>query len=412
MEYIKRNLESYIKESCKYFPVVSVMGPRQSGKSTLLKQVFKNYDYYNLEDPQTRMRASVDPVGFVRSLTHKTIIDEAQRVPELFSMIQVVADEKGEKGMFILSGSQNFLLLKRIGQSLAGRVALAKLLPFCYSELIEGASENLGRAEGSESAPEESMNSRHTQTTQKSSDEYAFLGGYPRLNAEKLPRDMFFENYIDTYIERDVADYMDVRNKNAFNQLLYLLANQSGNLLNVTRLSCALNVSFQTVKSWLSILESSYTIFFLQPFYKNSSKSLTKTPKVYFWDCGLLCYLLGITDENQMVRSEHFGAIFENMIVAEAHKKHLNAGRKPLLYFYRDDSKREIDLLDFTDRNKMLAHEIKCSMTYSPKFARHLNSVGEEIGIAVENRSVICRVEGSYNHDGVNVLKASDWLLM
>lgn len=384
--YISRTQAETIKNLTKWFPVVSVTGPRQSGKSTLLKHAFSHYKYINIEEFETRRRAEDDPVGFIRDLSGNVIIDEAQLVPELFRMVQVVCDEEKIKGRFILSGSQNFLLSKNIGQSLAGRVGISRLLPLSFKEAYEANSK-------------------------QEVDEFIFTGGYPQLHSEDIPRKLFFQNYIDTYLERDVKGYLDVRNRSSFNQLLFLLAERVGSLINFSELANTLDVSFQTIKSWVQILEASYIIFFLQPYHAKTKKRLTKTPKVFFWDSGLLSYLLGFTTTAGMVESASYGHIFENAIIAEKQKMYLNAGEKPILYFYNDDSKREIDLLDFTSRKALTATEIKSARSYKQKFARHLNSVGSELGISIANRNVVCRVESSCTADGIKVVNARDWLL-
>lgn len=383
--YINRLQEANILELLKWFPVVSLTGPRQSGKSTLLKNMLSEHAYVNLEDPQTRGRANDDPVGFIRDNPSKLIIDEAQLAPELFSMVQTVCDENREAGQYVLSGSQNFLLLKQIGQSLAGRVGIAKLFPLSYEEI---SNANLGI----------------------DCDEFMFQGGYPQLYSDNIPRDLLFQNYIETYVERDVAGYLDVRNKQTFTQFLRVLAHDAGKLINASKLSNELDVSFQTVKSWLSILESSYITFYLTPYRTNSKKKLTKTSKVYFWDTGLLCYLLGFDSCEELLNSQSLGEIYENFIVSEIAKKHINAGKEPSLHFYRDDSKREIDLLDFTDRKSLAAYEIKSSRTYRNKFAKHLKTVGDEIGVNESNRTVICRVAESYISDEINVCPAKIFL--
>ena len=377
-DYISRLQEENIIELLKWFPVVSLTGPRQSGKSTLLKNTFPEHAYVNLEDPQVRNRANEDPVGFIRDNPNRLIIDEAQLAPELFSMVQTVCDENREAGQYVLSGSQNFLLLKQIGQSLAGRVGIAKLLPLSFQEI-------------SKIRPEIDC------------DEVMFQGGYPQLYSESIPRDLLFQNYINTYVERDVAGYLDVRNKHSFTQFLRILAHNAGELVNASKLSNELDVSFQTVKSWLSILESSYITFYLAPYHTNSKKKLTKTSKVYFWDTGLLCYLLGIDSCEELLSSQSLGGIYENFIISEVAKKHINAGKEPALHFYRDDSKREIDLLDLTDRKNLKAYEIKSLRTYRSKFAKHLKTVGDELGVNESNRTVVCRVDESYTSDGINV---------
>lgn len=350
-----------------------------------MKHAFPEYSYVNLENPQTRREATDDPVGFIRQRPTRLIIDEAQYAPDLFSMIQVVSDEHGEAGQYILSGSQNFLLLKNIKQSLAGRVGLLKLLPLSYAETS-------------------------TSGITITADEFTMRGGYPRPYDNGMPLDLFFANYIDTYIERDVSDYLDVRNITDFRKFLELCALTAGGLVNYTNIAKEAGIDARTVKNWISILESSYIAFQLQPYFTNARKRLAKTPKLYFYDTGLLCYLLGIRNVNDMVSHPHFGDIFENLIIAETLKYHYNAGRNPRLFFYRDDNKIEVDLLDFSDPNKRMLIEIKSGQTYHDRFARHLGVVGEILGVPQKQQNVVCRVEHSYVSNGISVITAEDWL--
>ena len=382
---IPRDMAGLLKDMARWFPVVSVTGPRQSGKSTLVRSVFPDYAYVNLEDPQQGRRALEDPVGFIRNASSPLIIDEAQRAPELFSMVQVVSDERGTPGQFVLSGSQNFLLLKGISQSLAGRVGLLKLLPLSFAELAS--------AGGGPSA-----------------DEFMVKGGYPRLYDIDIPLRIYYEGYVDTYLERDIAGYLDVRNMASFRTFLALCAQNVGNLLNIARLASDAGVSAATARAWLSMLESSYVIYLLQPYHANTRKRLTKTPKLYFHDTGLLCHLLRLDSLELLVASETLGPVFENLVVAETAKRYLNQGKMPDLCFYRDDSKIEVDLIDLTDPMRPRAIEIKSSETYHGKYARHLGRVGEELGIDVDGRMVVLRVQDSYRSEDVQVVPARDWL--
>lgn len=382
---IPRALGKQAKQLAQWFPVVSITGPRQSGKSTLAKAMFPDYDYVNLENPETRKAAIDDPVGFIRQRPSKLIVDEAQYAPDLFSMIQVASDERSEQGQYVLSGSQNFLLLKRIQQSLAGRVGLVKLLPFSFQEACK-ADQAL------------------------TPDTFMLQGGYPRIYDTRMPLNLFFSNYIDTYIERDVSEYLDVRNLADFRRFLTLCALSSGALINYTNIANELGVSPRTVKAWMSILESSYIAFHLIPFYTNARKQVVKTPKLYFYDTGLLCHLLGIRTVEALVAHPKFGDIFENLIIAETMKQHLNANQEPQLFFYRDASKVEVDLLDFTDLNNRMLIEIKSGQTYHDRFARHLTLIGDVLGISREQQYVASRVEQSYVSQGLHVTAARDWL--
>ena len=383
---IERVLSSFVKDNASWFPVVSVTGPRQSGKSTLVQHVFPDYTYVNLEDEATRNLALADPAGFIRERPAHLVIDEAQRVPDLFSAIQVASDASGEPGQYVLSGSQNFLLLKQIGQTLAGRVGICKLLPLSYRECVEY---------GEELTP----------------DAFMLEGGYPRLHIANIPPSVFFGNYLQTYVERDVAGYIDARSMTSFRALLGLCAQGCGSLLNVSRLAGDLGIARATVDSWLSILESSYVLFRLQPYHANLRKRLTKTPKIYFYDTGLLCHLLGIRTPEQLRDSPARGAVFENLVVAETLKRHLHAGRNPELHFYRDDSKIEVDLVDTTERSEPELVEIKSTTTFRADFARHLGSVGDALGIPEEGRGVVMRSDESHVVNGIKYWSAHDWLM-
>lgn len=226
----------------------------------------------------------------------------------------------------------------------------------------------------------------------------------------RMPLNLFFSNYIDTYIERDVSEYLDVRNLADFRRFLTLCALSSGALINYTNIANELGVSPRTVKAWMSILESSYIAFHLMPFYTNARKQVVKTPKLYFYDTGLLCHLLGIRTVEALVAHPKFGDIFENLIIAETMKQHLNANQEPQLFFYRDASKVEVDLLDFTDPNNRMLIEIKSGQTYHDRFARHLTLIGNVLGIPCEQQYVTSRVEHSYVSQGIRVTSALDWL--
>ncbi len=384
---IPRSIAKRAKQLSTWFPVVSVTGPRQSGKSTLVKAVFPDYAYANLENPQTRQQALNDPVGFIRNRPNRLIIDEAQLAPELFSMIQVVSDESNELGQYVLSGSLNFLFLRQITQSLAGRAGLLKLLPLTYSEALS--------AKGS-----------------LTPDSFMLRGGYPRLYDVDMPEDAYFSAYLQTYVERDIQDYLGVRDLSSYRKLLALCAQCAGSLLNVSRLASDIGVSRDSVNSWLSMLESSYIVFRLRPYHADMRKRLTKTPKLYFYDTGLLCYLLHIRTLDQLLLSPYLGAVFENLVIEERMKAHLNAGSEPDLYFYRDENKVEVDLVDLTDPSRGLLAEIKSSQTYRSSFSKNLRKVGDEIGIPPEQRFVVERAEGDFEADGAQVRNIGTWLGM
>lgn len=382
---IPRHLEARLHAMAQWFPIVSVTGPRQSGKSTLVKSAFPDFEYTNLENPQLRKSAYDDPIGFLNSHPQPLIIDEAQNAPDIFSMLQVVSDERNTNGQYVLSGSQNFLLLKRISQSLAGRVGMVKLLPFSYSEALQ-------------------HNSLLTL------DEFTLSGGYPRMITESIPSDVYFSAYVDTYVERDVSDYLDVRNLAGFRKFVQLCALSASNLINYSHLAKEADISYNTAKSWLSILESSYITFQLMPYSPNERKRVTKTPKIYFYDTGLLCYFMGIRTVADLIVHPKFGAIFENLIVVETMKKYLNAAKRPELYFYRDDSKIEVDLIDLTEPSQPKLIEMKSSETYRERFAAQLEKVADILGLPQPELCVVSRVENSYASKGIQVLSAQQWL--
>lgn len=384
LKMIERTMAQKLRGMSEWFPVVSLTGPRQSGKSTLIKAVFPEYEYLNLENPEVRRAALDDPVGFISRRPDHLIIDEAQYAPELFSMIQVASDERGRAGQYVLSGSQNFLLMRNIQQSLAGRVGMLKLLPLSYQELSE---------------------------TQISLDTYLIRGGYPRIYDAGIPTDMFYQNYLMTYVERDAGGLLDVRNLSSFRKMIGLCAACVGGLLNLSRLAADVGVATATISSWLSILQSSYLVFLLQPYAGNMRKRLTKAPKLYFYDTGLLCHLLGIHDERSLMSHPLSGEIFENLVVSERQKAYLNRGIEPTLVFYRDDSKREIDLIDLTEQARPQAFEIKSGATYRDTFARHLRSVGSELGIPAKDRAVVYHGSERYDTEGASVVPAEEFLL-
>lgn len=383
---IARSMEEIALKMAGWFPVVSVTGPRQSGKSTLVRKVFSEYDYVNLENIDTREAALADPVGFIRDRPQRLVIDEAQLAPELFNMIQVVSDETGEPGQYILSGSQNFLLLRSITQSLAGRVGLLRLMPLSFAE---------ARAEQGDLGL----------------DDFMRKGGYPRLYDRKIPTRVYYDGYVSTYLERDVAGYLDVRNIRQFETMLRLVAQTAGGLLNITRLAQDASVSSKTAREWLSILESSYIIFLLPPYFANIRKRLVKTPKLYLNDTGLLCHLLGIRSFEQLRDSPMRGAVFKNLIIAESMKQYLNAGVVPKMYFYRDSRGKEVDLVDLTNAPKLV--EIKSSRTFRGTFSATLNELASLVpgGVPKECRYVVMRRDDDIVVGDVQVVSAESWLL-
>ncbi|NOX47621.1 MAG: ATP-binding protein, partial [Chlorobi bacterium] len=293
--YVKRNIEEAIISSAKLFPVITVTGPRQSGKTTLVRNIFNDKPYFNLELPDVHDSIQQDPRAFFNKLENGAVIDEIQRLPELIRYIQGIVDEKKQPGLFVLTGSNQFLLLNKINESLAGRVALFKLLPFSLSELS-------------------------SKSISVSTDELILKGLYPAVQVNNFPAYQTYQNYYETYLERDLRNLLNIKDLSSFKKFVSLCAGRTAQILNTASLSNETGVSANTIKSWLSILEASYVLFLLQPWYDNISKRLVKSPKIYFYDTGLASYLLGIENQNQLSRDPLRGNLFENMIVAEYFK--------------------------------------------------------------------------------------------
>lgn len=334
---IQRNLHKKILYFAEKFPVLTLTGPRQSGKSTLLRTSFPDYNYVSLEEPYLRLLAESDPKNFLNNLQGKTIIDEAQYVPDLFSYIQTRVDVANNTGMYILSGSQNFLLMQRITQSLAGRAAILKLLPFSYTEICQINAE-------------------------KPIDELLLLGGYPRIYDKNILPHEFYPNYIQTYVERDVRLLRNIADLSLFIRFIKLCAGRIGQLLNLASLANDCGITVATAQAWLSLLETSYIVFQLQPYHKNFNKRLIKSPKLYFYDTGLACSLLSIENATQVNTHYLHGELFENWVIVEYIKQLYNQAKNPALYFWRDSNGNEIDLLAETAEG-IEAFEIKSSAT-------------------------------------------------
>ena len=335
---IPRLLTPTLLDRTTKFPIVSLTGPRQSGKTTLLRHLLPDYRYVSLENPATRQFATEDPTGFLTTYDQRVIFDEVQRVPALFSYLQTAVDETRQMGQYILSGSQNFLLLQAITQTLAGRVAVLRLLPLSFAE---------------------------QQAAGLLSDTVAdaiFRGGYPALYDRNLTANEFFPSYIETYLQRDVRDLASIRDLGAFTIFVRLCAGRIGQPLNLSSLANECGISAPTARAWLSILESSYFIFLLQPYHQNYNKRVVKSPKLYFYDTGLVCNLLAITEARQVENYYQRGSLFENAMVAELVKNRLNTGQSPRFYFWQDSNRNEVDLLE-EQAHGFTAFEMKYSQT-------------------------------------------------
>lgn len=336
---IKRILSTKILKTSKVAPIIGIVGPRQSGKTTLAKEVFPKYTYVNLEQPDTRQYAQNDPKAFLDQYDNHIILDEIQRVPELFSYLQVKTDNDKKMGQYILTGSQHFLMMQSITQSLAGRIAIFNLYPLSYEEL---SNDNKQKKD------------IYTQI---------WYGGYPRLYEQEISPLIWINNYIQTYIDRDVSLISRITNLKTFETFLRVIAGRTGQLINLTSLSNDLGISHNTVKSWVNLLETSGIIYLLQPYFSNISKRLIKSPKLYFTDTGLVCRLLGIENPTQLITHPLYGSIFETHIVIEYIKYYLNRGESPNIYFWRDKKGLEADLFKNISGSISEIYEIKSSQT-------------------------------------------------
>lgn len=343
--YIYRNLSEPILYAHKYYPVIMVTGARQVGKSTICRHLFPDYSYVNLEDNESLIKAQTDPKVFLDSLGQNIIIDEIQRCENLFSQIQVKVDNNPEL-RYILTGSSDFTLMKNASQSLAGRIAVFTLPPLTFMEL--------------------SLPLKNIPTP-----DLFFRGFYPGVVAGKRPPELFYRNYYSTYLEKDIRRQLKVENLSKFDVFMRLMAARVGSEFNASSLSAEIGVSSKTISDWCSILEASFIIFPLRPYYANISKRLSKMPKIYFYDTGLPTYLLGIENPSQLVSHPLRGALFENMAVAELMNCRLNEAKDPNLNFYRERNGREVDIIQ-SSPDGLKAYEIKSATTFHPEFLKNL----------------------------------------
>ena len=362
---IKRAIQKELALAAKEYPVVTISGPRQSGKTTLARMNFPEHAYCNLEDPDTRRLATKDARAFFKHYPAPVIIDEVQKVPELLSYIQGLADATKLRGQYILTGSHQLSLQKAVSQSLAGRTALLELLPLSIDELSSAG-------------------------IQLTRDEYIFQGFYPRIYSENVTPQTLYRNYLRTYVERDVRQILNIKNLTLFEQFIHLLAGRAGHVLNLHSLGNDMGVSSKTLKEWLSVLEASFIVFRLPPYFENFGKRVIKSPKIYFTDTGLLCYLLGIEKPEQIQRDPALGQLFENLVVLEALKARFNQGEMPNLYFFRDNNRHEVDLI-FSKARKLIPIEIKASMTWNPDFVK---------GIRYFQRTIPSSTKGAVIYSG------------
>lgn len=375
-----RHAEKILRQYSRHFRALAVVGPRQSGKTTLVKKVFPRKPYVSMEDPDERMFATNDPRAFLNRFKNGAVIDEAQRVPELFSYLQQLLDKTDKNGLFILTGSNNFLLQQNISQSLAGRIGYIDLLPLSYTEIIQFPN-----------APEHA-------------NDFILNGTYPELYDKNRKPGLWYPAYIRTYIERDVKQIKNIENTLLFNRFIQLCAGRTAQQLNVSALSIECGIDVKTVQAWLGILQSSYIIYLLPPYHKNYNKRVVKTPKLYFIDTGLACSLLGIRQVNELEKSHFRGALFENYVIMDLLKQKYNSGNRDSLYYWRENNGIEIDLL-IDKGNKIIPVEIKATETFA---ASHIKSISHWNRISGNTGGVLL-YDGEAGFTSSDKIKIASW---
>lgn len=361
-KYIQRDMTAVIQEAAYYFPVITVTGPRQSGKTTMLRHLFPHLVYYSLENLDVRSFAEQDPVAFLNQHEEGMILDEVHNAPNLLSYIQGIVDEYPDR-RFILSGSSQFAILKKVTQSLAGRTVVFELLPMSYAEIRDMAED-------------------------KTLDELLLDGFYPAVWGGRNIPELLYPADLRTYLDKDVRDLLQIKDMMQFHTFLRLCAGRIGSLFKASELANEVGVSVNTVTAWLSVLQASYIVTLLPPYFENTRKRLTKSPKLYFVDTGLACHLLGIESVTQLARDKMRGALFENFIVMEALKYRYNRGKDSNLYFYRDSNQNEIDLV-LKKPGGLYGVEIKSAMTYHADFEKSLRQMAQWVHEPVVGRAVV-----------------------
>jgi len=384
---IKREARKTLKALSEGFPIVAITGPRQSGKTTLARACFSGKDYVNLEDIDTLEIANSDPRGFLERHEKGAIIDEVQRSPKLFSYLQVLVDKRKKVGQFILTGSQQFNLTEKLSQSLAGRVGILQLLPFSLKEIVTAKKSVIKRPY----------------------EELLLTGCYPALydRTRRLTSEMWYGNYVMTYLERDVRSLLKVKDLSRFTRFVRMCAARHGQLLNLSSLANDCGITHNTAASWISIMEASYIIYLLRPYYMNFGKRLIKSPKIYFYDSGLVCFLLGITEKDHLMVHPQKGSIFEGFVLSEYLKREYNSGRTSNLYFWRDNTGNEIDL--FVDKGKKSdIIEIKSGRTVNREYLKRIEKMHKITG--AKTASLIYGGNQSLSQGNIDILPWNDFL--
>ncbi len=379
---IERTVAKHILEMSGKFPVVTVTGPRQSGKTTLVKSLFKEYKYYNLENPETLAFAKNDPNRFLKNCYEGCIIDEAQNFPEIFSYIQVITDENKRQGQFIVTGSSQFKLMSSISQSLAGRTALVKLLPLSVVELRNSA-------------------------IIKDTDDTLFSGFYPRIYDKEIYPTEVYGGYFETYVEKDIRQFGQIQNLMLFRKFVKLCAGRTGSVLNLSSIANDTGISHTTAQSWLSMLQAGFIVFLMEPFFANINKRLIKSPKIYFYDVGFASFLMGIENKKQIETHPLRGNLFENMVVMEILKYRFNRGKLENINFYRDSNGNEVDVL-YKIAQHVLPVEIKSGETITRDYFKGLNNFDNVIDEFPYGKALIYAGKEERVQNGIEILNYSN----
>lgn len=362
--FIERSITGKLSTLASQFPMVFLIGPKQGGKSTLLQNTFLNYRYFSFEDKDTLEEATSDPRCFLDKYDEYVIFDEAQRCPELFSYLPEIINSRNLPGQFIFSSSHNFSSMKKISQLLAERMAVLHLLPLSWKELTDT-------------------------TIAPSVSKFVFIGGYPQIYASDLFPTDFFDSYLQAYIEKDIHREYGIRKMTDFRSFLILCATRIGSVLNINSLAKDARISVTTAKEWLSLLESSFVIFRLSPYYRNYGKRIIRSPKLYFYDSGLAAFLLGLETETEVTSSQYYESLFENVVISDVLKQYTAKGQTPEIFYWRDSNQNEIDLIIEKDTNPHLLIEIKSSATYRSDFFNSIDKLGEQMQVEKERRLVV-----------------------
>jgi predicted AAA+ superfamily ATPase len=392
---IARTLAARLRRAVRNFPAVCLTGPRQSGKTTLVRTLLPDFEYVSLEAPDTRAFALEDPRGFLARFDGPVILDEIQRAPDLFSYLQVRIDEAPDRtGSFVLTGSQNFLLLERIGQSLAGRCAILHLLPLSLAELL--GRPPLDPTSLGKTVP------RDVRPPSRGLMETLQAGFYPAIHARHLEPGEWLDGYVQTYLERDVRNVLHVGDLEAFGRFVRLCAGRCGGLLNLSGLAADAGITHTTARRWLSVLEASFIVVLLRPYHRNFGKRLIKSPKLYFLDTGLLCHLLQIRTPRELFHRAERGAVFESFVVSEFHKNYLHRGERPRLHFWRDSAGHEIDVID-DQGAECVAVEAKSAQTVAADFFEDLVFWARLPGNEGARRALFYGGDAAFRRSGVAV---------